>query len=276
MIGINTYGLGMCLEKDFDGTLQQLKDAGIGAIEPCLLCWSPKTDPELNGGPKLSDLPLRHGFWKLEHAAPVIQRFKDNGFIIRSIQYMGHWDDTEAMEHAIDFAIRQDARYFVHSFNVSTIREIDEWIPYIRDVARRLQEHGISLMMHNHEVEWVPDEGTTVFEHLLKEVPELTVELDVGWTKFAGVNCVETLRKYKNQIRIIHFKDVAEGANTENRNSCFTAMGEGSVPLADIMKVVPELELDEVTEFVLDQDDSHGDMMRDVRVGVANIRKHII
>ena len=48
------------------------------------------------------------------------------------------------------------------------------------------------------------------------------------------------------------------------------------MPLADIMKVVPELELDEVTEFVLDQDDSHGDMMRDVRVGVANIRKHII
>ncbi len=36
-IGINTYGLSKCLLKDFKGTLEQLKKAGISAIEPMVV-----------------------------------------------------------------------------------------------------------------------------------------------------------------------------------------------------------------------------------------------
>ena len=94
--------------------------------------------------------------------------------------------------------------------------------------------------------------------------------MDVGWVKFAGKDCIEFMRKYKERIRILHFKDVCEGASSKTRSTCFTAVGEGSIPLADILKVAENLELDEVG-YGIDQDGSLGDMMRDVSIGAQNL-----
>lgn len=275
MIGVNTYGLGVQLYEDFDGCMEQLKEIGFGAIEPCILSWGEAFDPAKKaGGRKLSDVPALNGMCLVEDAAERIEAIRKHGLEIRSIHFMGHYGDREGMEKAIQFAIDHDIHYFIHSFNVPTLEEIHAWIPYIKADIARLKEHGITMLMHNHEVEWTPDKGTTVFDELMKEVPDLGVQLDVGWTKFSKVDCIEVIKKYKDRIRIIHFKDVEEGAGVHNRNSCFTAVGEGSVPLREILALVPELDLDEVTEYVIDQDASKGDMMRDLRVGVENIRKY--
>ena len=36
-IGVNTFGIGKLLREDFSGTLKELREAGITAIEPMVL-----------------------------------------------------------------------------------------------------------------------------------------------------------------------------------------------------------------------------------------------
>ena len=77
--------------------------------------------------------------------------------------------------------------------------------------------------------------------------------------------------KYARRIPLLHFKDVRADACAENRDSCFTAVGEGSIPLGAIMATVPNCAIIE-HGLILDQDDSPTDILVDIGKGAENIR----
>lgn len=272
-IGVNTFGISKQLREDFYGTLRAIWKAGATAIEPMVLFAGKEGSVmEKVASYSTARMDIAGGIWTLPAAREKFPLIRAAGFEIRSVHMVGPGWKKPYIEDAVAFAKEQKFSYYVVSFNEASVAGIAKQVAEIRQAARIFKEHGITLLLHNHEGEWTDCEGETVFSFLMDTVPDLFVELDLGWTKFAGVDCVDVMRRYRNRIRILHFKDIREGANERTRDTCFTAVGEGSLPLTEILREARELPLDE-TGFVLDQDASLGNILQDIYISVKNIRK---
>lgn len=271
-IGINTYGLSKCLLKDFNGTLEKLKEAGITAIEPMIVfSENEKSKEALEAYEEAKRMQMTGGAWPRWMADEKMQVIRDAGFQIRSVHMLGPGWKEPLLGQAIAFAKEQKLSYYVVSPNETSIERAKTEFAELQTAARKMKENGVELLIHNHETEMQEDDGSCVFDFLMETIPELRIELDVGWVKFAGRDCIEIMKQYRDRIRIIHFKDICEGASPENRSTCFTAIGEGSIPLVDILSEANQLDLDEVG-YVIDQDGSLGDILRDAHVGADHLK----
>lgn len=270
--GINTFGISKVLLKDFKGTLSKLKAYGIDSIEP-MVVFMENEDSEEGRAEYLRNekLGMTGGCWPLGMAGEKFKELKAQGMTIRSVHMFGPGWREPFLDKAITFAKEQKFQYFVVSLNESSIDTVKGYLDELKYAVRKFKENGLELLFHNHETEWEECDGSSVFEFLLKEIPEARVELDLGWCKFMGRDCLELMKKYRSRIRILHFKDIREDACRENRDHCMTAVGEGSLPLAEIMKEAENLDLDEFG-YVIDQDHSMGDILRDVGVSVENMK----
>ncbi len=138
-------------------------------------------------------------------------------------------------------------------------------------MSEALDKEGMKLAYHNHEVECMPEEGTTALDYIMEQCPLLKLELDAGWAKFAGLHPVELMKKYRDRLELLHFKDIKADASPETRNTCFTAVGEGSIPLKEILEEAKNCPIAE-HGIIIDQDDSPTDILVDLANGVKHIR----
>lgn len=73
------------------------------------------------------------------------------------------------------------------------MKDLHDIKPYVEAVNRccdALQETGAEFALHNHEIECMREEGTTVLDYLMEHCPKLKLELDVGWAKYAHTDAV--------------------------------------------------------------------------------------
>ena len=78
------------------------------------------------------------------------------------------------------------------------------------------------------------------------------------------------MKKYGSRIPLLHFKDVRADACAANRDTCFTAIGEGSIPLREIMAEAPNCAIVD-KGLIIDQDESPTDILADLALGAKNI-----
>lgn len=99
---------------------------------------------------------------------------------------------------------------------------------YAEDLATR----GIRLGYHNHDFEYAPLDGTTVWDVLLAELPpDIEFELDVYWAVAGGRDPVADIRAMPDRIRLLHMKDRAAGAEPHDAPA-----GEGNLPFPAIIE----------------------------------------
>jgi sugar phosphate isomerase/epimerase len=275
-VGINFFGPKRKLYHDFEGTLDILKEKGITSVELCVSFsggGEPPKELNLQIPPEIFR-EMSGGIWPLDVAAERLAAVRAHGFTVLSCHMMlGFQFSPELLigilPTLVEFGRENGIRYYVFS-PMKGLADIKPMIPTIREVSDTLAQSGITLLLHNHEVECLPEEGTTVLDYILEQCPNLGLELDVGWAKFAGVSPVELMRKYAARIPLLHFKDVTPDACAANRETCFTAVGEGSIPLREIMAEAPNCAIIE-HGLIIDQDDSPTDILEDIGRGVANI-----
>jgi sugar phosphate isomerase/epimerase len=113
-------------------------------------------------------------------------------------------------------------------------------IEQMQQVARILNSNGevcrqagIGFAYHNHDFEFAPVEGTTMFDLLLKETdPELVAfEIDLYWLRYAGVDPVEMLRRLAGRVPLAHIKDMAASEKREP-----AVVGEGIFPWRETLE----------------------------------------
>src|SRR5690606_38754836 len=97
---------------------------------------------------------------------------------------------------------------------------------------------------HNHDSEF-----TTVYNHggqelsaweiLVQETDPryVTFELDVAWAAHAGVDVPALIEQYGDRIELLHIKDAT---NLGGDRPTFTNLGEGEVPLQEILAAAEE------------------------------------
>lgn len=94
----------------------------------------------------------------------------------------------------------------------ATADDVRRFAAELGHLARTFSERGIRLGYHNHNFEFAPLEGTTIWDVLLGELPpEVDLELDVYWVSVGGRDPVTELRAVSDRVRLLHMKDRAAG-----------------------------------------------------------------
>lgn len=276
-IGVNFFGPKFRLYRDFDGTLDALRVSGFASAEICV-AFAGSGEPPKALNLHIPEQALREmsgGIWSAEDAPERLRRVRAHGLEVLSCHAMLGFETTpeallSCLPKLLDFGQANSISYFALS-PMKTLADIRPMLPAIRQVSDALARAGITLLIHNHEMECMAENGITALDYLMEQCPSLGLELDVGWAKFAGADPVALMEKYRDRIPLLHFKDLCADACQANRSTCFTAIGEGSIPLKEIMAAARRCAIVE-HGLIIDQDESPSDILADLTRGAANIR----
>ena len=78
--------------------------------------------------------------------------------------------------------------------------------------ALKIRDMGAKFCFHNHDWDFIPIEGKSIFQRMLEDFPEDSMDfiLDLGWADFAGQNVLELMQLLKGRLTCTHLKDYAD------------------------------------------------------------------
>ena len=162
----------------------------------------------------------------------------------------------------ISFLKNNGARYLVVSPMKKQFADVIRIAPMLVTASEKLFANGLSLVLHTHEHEFACDkDGTSQLDLYLSAAPSLMLELDVGWALFAGKDPLKLMTTFKDRLVLLHLKDIQIGAP---RNSCFTAIDKGDLPLDDILALSLALPRIDQNGIIVDQDKSEASLLDDL------------
>lgn len=114
---------------------------------------------------------------------------------------------------------------------------------FMNEKGRRLNEEGIRLAYHSHNVEYAPLGDTFGVEIMLAETDPDVVDfqLELGWASAAGVDVPALLAAHPGRFKQMHVKDIAATTETNYAFAMDPApLGEGVVDLETIIPIAYE------------------------------------
>ncbi|MEM7574926.1 MAG: sugar phosphate isomerase/epimerase [Bacteroidota bacterium] len=114
----------------------------------------------------------------------------------------------------------------------------------LNEAGLKAKERGLKMTYHNHNFEWHPMEGSHGFNILAERLdPEVfTFELDVFWAAIAGQDPVEVLTSIKDQVSLLHLKDLKAATSPvtvldDVPEDAYQELGNGTVDIKTLMKM---------------------------------------
>ncbi|MEO6893064.1 MAG: sugar phosphate isomerase/epimerase [Ktedonobacteraceae bacterium] len=146
--------------------------------------------------------------------------------------------------------------------NAASIRSL---APRFNEMGRRCREHGVTFGYHNHDFEFQQSDGEYLLDILLKETdPALvTLELDVYWAAYAGVDPIAYLRRYAGRVPLVHLKDMSA-------DRTYTEVGDGLLDIAGICKAGQE---SGVQWYAVEHDQPRMPSLESARRSLENLRR---
>lgn len=146
----------------------------------------------------------------------------------------------ESLEQRLD-----DERRWAETLGFDLL--VVSWIPapstleQARAIARRfalsrdrVQKAGLRLAWHNHDFEFAPLDGTSLFNELESHAPGMTWELDLGWAWFADQPLEALLDNLAHRVPVVHVKDFRT-----RQPGAFCPVGEGAVGYERLLPALP-------------------------------------
>jgi len=131
-----------------------------------------------------------------------------------------------------------------------TVDDVRRFALAMGGFARRFADRGIRLGYHNHDFEFAPLAGTTVWDVLLAELPrDVDLELDVYWAAVGGRDPVVEIDATAGRVRYLHMKDRAPGPVARDAPA-----GEGILPFPYIVEAGRAAG---VEWYIVEQDEPH-------------------
>lgn len=128
----------------------------------------------------------------------------------------------------------------------------------------RCRDEGIRIGYHNHEFEFEPMNGSTMFERIRTGTdPDLvSLEIDLCWAAYGGADTVELIEQNAGRVPLLHAKDLTADGQ-------MTTVGEGALPWNEI---IPAARAAGTTCLVIEHDDP-ADPMQVARQGLTNLKR---
>ncbi len=134
------------------------------------------------------------------------------------------------------------------------------------EIGRKILESGLDFSYHNHAFELANFDGKTGLEILYEESDRKAVlaEIDTYWIQYGGGDPAFWIRKMKNRIKVVHFKDMGIINNTPT----MFEVGEGNLNWGEI---IDACKYSGAEWFVVEQDVCQRDPFESVRISFQNM-----
>ncbi len=203
--------------EDIDQSLKKVKDIGYNAVQVSGLG---SIEPE-----KLKNIVDKHDL-KICATHISFDKMKEN--IDQVIKEHKLWDckyvGLGMMPHSKPLK-RKDFEKFAQEAN---------------KIAKILKNNDLQFIYHNHDLEFVKFEDITGMEILIDETDPENVhfELDTYWIQSGGGNPIEWIKKIKNRMKVVHFKDMVINKNVER---IMAEVGKGNLDWSGIITACDEI-----------------------------------
>ncbi|MBQ5874296.1 MAG: sugar phosphate isomerase/epimerase [Alistipes sp.] len=206
-IGLQLYSVRDAMEKDFKGTLQQVKAMGYDGVEFAGLFNNSPAQvkawcEEIGLNPISAHVPLAD---MLADIDKVIADYKAVGCKYIVVPYV-----TEER--------RPGGELFM------------QMVEEIRAIGEKCKAAGLVLLYHNHDFEFKKlESGEFGLDYLYANVPAdlLQTELDQCWVKYSGQDPVAYLQKYSGRSPVVHLKDFHKEGEQEGDPYALIGLNEG-------------------------------------------------
>ncbi|GAB3845877.1 sugar phosphate isomerase/epimerase [Hymenobacter terrigena] len=262
-IGLQLYTVRDAMAKDPAGTLAQLAKMGYNSLEGATYTGTQKF----------------YGMTPQAFAALL----KQNGLIMPSSHYrLGEeqMNGAPAMgtmlhewDRAVDDAAAVGVKYMVCAYLSEAERGNLDHYKYIADqlhkAGERCQKAGIQLCYHNHDFEFVPQNGKLPYDLLLATDPKLVkMELDLYWATKAGHDPLTLFKQHPGRFPLWHVKDMDKAAPHS-----FTEVGNGSI---DFKKIFAHANEAGLQYFFVEQDITPGSPFDSAAKSLSYIKKNLV
>lgn len=186
VVSVQLHSVKQLIEQDFEGTLVELKNAGFDAVEFAGRYGQFKNDAQ---GLKqfLDNLKLEVS--GVHAGLPHLRGEKGN----RNLQF---FKDIGA-----EFVI------IPHDARVDDVQHIDALIKELNVLSTKVQEYGMTLGYHNHAKEFKAFKKSTFWDYLASNTHKsFFLQLDVGWSNYAGADSNSLFTTYTGRISTAHIK----------------------------------------------------------------------
>lgn len=245
-IGLQLYTVRGRAAKDFEGTLKEV--AAIGYQEVELYSLFDRKAAEVRRaleGAGLECVSAHYGAPALrEGLAAHIDEARELGLQFMICPFPGVADPAR---------LKAGGPSFTDSLT------LDDWkwnADLFNKAGEQAKKAGLRFGYHNHHIEFREFGGVTAFDELLRRTdPDLvTIELDCGWVKVAGLDPADFIAKHASRVRLLHVKDVKAGPAPSNRFGPavpFAEVGRGAI---DWRKVFEAARKAGVRRYYVEQD----------------------
>lgn len=210
-IALQMYSVRDAAWNDYPATLRAIKAAGYDAIELCgHFGLSPEEHQKLLREIGLQAISAHIGY----------EQFSA--------------DPDAAIEEYLPFGLRYAAIPHIRGELAPGGGRFGEFMANVAkygDVAKR---HGVTLLYHNHDFEFVPmPDGSFGLDYLYSHIPDdlLQTELDTCWIHHAGQDPIAYLARYANRAPVVHLKDYDDA---ETMHYC--PLGRGMMDIPSILR----------------------------------------
>ena len=220
-LGLQLYSVRQQMAEDLDGALAAVKAAGYTEVEAAAL--PKKSAAEVRAALDKADLrcvSAHHPFTDL-HA-----RFDE----------LAEYDRALGVKYIICAAPGFASPAKPGSGGSARVLTLADWqynAEQFNHMGEQLAASGIRFGYHNHTREFVSTEGKLPYAELLRltDPKKVTMELDCGWAKVAGVNPIDLMREYPHRFSMLHVKDfhLSGAPDPERHEVKVTELGRGSI-----------------------------------------------
>lgn len=214
--GLQVYTIREALAEDFKGSMQRLADLGYKNIE--LFAY-------------------RDGRYFGNTISETKALMSDLGLQVKSSHVSTGWTSPEVVgtmtnnwEQTVQDAAELGQDYIVLAYLTEAEREtMDDYkkvAELLNSCGETAKKAGLQMAYHNHAFEFEAIDGEVPYDLLLSECDEELVkfEMDLYWTKRAGVDPINYFEKHSGRFPLWHVKDMAAG-----EEQFFAAVGEGVI-----------------------------------------------
>jgi sugar phosphate isomerase/epimerase len=192
---------------DFAGTLERVAALGYGAVEFA----------------GYGDLP-----------APALRDLLARTGLQASSTHVGLAALEADLAREIDYCLTIGCRYLVLPWLAPDRRDppsLAALAPRLNEFGRQCKEQGITFGYHNHNFEFEQADGTYLLDST--DPALVTLEFDVYWAAYAGVDPIAYLRQRSGRVPLLHMKDMAPDRS-------FTEVGDGSLDMAGLVSTADQ------------------------------------
>ena len=260
-IGLQLYTVRNAMSKDPAGTLAKVAKIGYNSVEGATYTGDEK-------------------FYGMDGAA-FSKVLKDNGLIMPSSHYrLG--EDGPGMKgtilndwsKAVDDAAALGVKYMICAWlspaergTLDHYKKVGEDLNKAGEVTKKA---GIQLCYHNHDFEFIQEDGKYPYETLLANTDKdlVKMEMDMYWVTKAKQDPVALIDAHPGRFPLWHLKDMD---NTPKQ--MFTEVGSGIIDFKKIFKHAKKAGLQ---YFFVEQDFCPGDPFDSITKSITYIKSNLV